>query len=651
MNSDNIIFLGFADNRVPDFKEVTSKDWILFGEDNLFPHHLLYLYNKSSNHNAIVNGKVTYIFGKGLPDGNFSVNSNGETMNKVMRKFTHDIELFGGGRIEVLWKMGGGCELRHLPFQMLRRAKERNGYWYSKDWTNVRKNTPVFIPDFDPNNKKGAQVFAYNEYRPGIDAYPLPGYFGALNDIETDVEISKYNLSIIKNGMFSSKMIVFNNGVPTDDIKRKIERDFKNKFTGSENGGNFMLVFNQDPSKAPIVQDLSTTDLDKLFDQLNKTTQAEIFSGHLVTSPMLFGIKTEGQLGGRNEILEAYEIFKNTYISDKQQALKACLETLLPLVGKQPAEVVAVEPIAKQLNPVDFKDILPKAWVMEQLGIDPAQYPEAASMPGPGQPAAQLSVNENLKNLTGKQNQQLERILRRYKQGKLSRVEASYLLKNSYGICDDDIAMLLGADQFSAEEWDEEEVAAMFSAIGEDKKNYTIVRSMSFSDVDAVPMAFADLSQVDSNILNMIRKDPKMRPADIAAAVKSSTEYVTKRMEEMVKEGVLKPVQKIVGVDTIIEHAINQETIDYRPRPETVDVFVKYSYELRPGVKGDEVIDTTRPFCKRLIELDRVYTRAEIETISQRLGYSVFDRAGGWWGSKPKCRHEWRRLLVIKKKA
>ena len=128
--TDNIMFLGFADNKVPEYKEVKSKDWILFGEDNKFPQHLLYLYNKSSNHNAIVNGKVVYIFGKGYEGGNVKVNSSGETFNKVYKKFAQDIELFGGGRLEVLWKMDGSAELRHIPFQYLRRSKEDNGYWY-----------------------------------------------------------------------------------------------------------------------------------------------------------------------------------------------------------------------------------------------------------------------------------------------------------------------------------------------------------------------------------------------------------------------------------------------------------------------------------------------------------------------------------------
>ena len=640
---DNIIFLGFADNKIPEFREISSKDWILFGEDNKFPDHLLYLYNKSSNHNAIINGKTIYIFGKGFESGEVKVNPYGESFNKVFKKFITDIELFGGGRLEVLWKLGGGAELRHIPFQYLRRAKEDNGFWYCKTWgrfASTSKEKPVFIPDFDVNNKQGVQVFSFNEYRPGAAIYPLPGYFGALNDIETDVEISKYNLSVIKNGMFSSKMITFNNGIPTNEIKREIEKDFKKKFAGSENSGNFMLVFNDDPAKAPTVNDLSTTDLDKLFDQLNKTTQGEIFSGHLVTSPMLFGIKTEGQLGGRTELLEAYEIFKNTYINDKQQACEEIASILLPLVGGQPSKIIPVEPIAMALNPVDFKELLPKEWVYEKLGIDLDKYPieEVGEV-------SDLPVNENLKNLTGRQMQHLQRVITKYRNKKLTNQEAAFLLKNSFGLKDEDITMLLSEQKFAA--YDEDEVSAMFAACGEPKKDYTVIRSMSF---DGQEMAFADLSQIDSDIVNMINKDKRISAKDIAAAVKSSTEYVSKRIDQLTKDGVIIPTQKVIGVDTIIERAVNPEVIDFRPKPETVDVFVKYTYELRPGVKGGEIIETTRPFCKRLIELDRVYSRSEIETISQRLGYSVFDRAGGFWGSKPKCRHEWRRLLVLKKK-
>lgn len=645
ISSDNILFLGFADNKVPEFKEVKSKDWILYGEDNMFPAHLLYLYNKSSNHNAIVNGKVIYIFGSGFPTGESVVNSAGETFNKVFKKAMFDIELFGGCRFEIIWKNGGTAEMRHIPFQYLRRSKEDNGYWYSKKWQRYIGEKPVFIPDFNINSKKGAQIFGYNEYRPGTDIYPLPGYFGALNDIETDVEISKYNLSVIKNGMFASKMIVFNNGEPPNEQKRQIEADFKKKFAGSENSGNFMLVFNTDPAKAPTVQDLSTTDLDKLFDQLNKTTQAEIFSGHLVTSPMLFGIMEPGKLGGRNELQDAYEIFKNTYVQDKQNAANEIGAVLLPVTGSKPSEIEPVEAINLALNPVDFKEMLPKGWVMEKLGINPTLYgimPEDGNVTGTT--GTDMKVNENIKNLTGRQHIQMLRIVRQYSQGKITREQAALLLRSSLAMNENDINVMLGGENFEATE---DEAAELFSEYGESKEIYLVVKSMAFNE-DYIE--FQDLSQIESNIIDQVKKDKNATPETIAKAIGSSTGYVSKELKKLKEAGVLKEVTKTVGIDKIIETVVNPEQIDYKPKPETVDIFIRYTYEKRPDAKGGEVIDTTRPFCKRLIELDRVYSSTEINQISMRLGYNVFDRGGGFWGKKDHCRHEWRKLVVIKKK-
>ncbi len=241
--------------------------------------------------------------------------------------------------------------------------------------------------------------------------------------------------------------------------------------------------------------------------------------------------------------------------------------------------------------------------------------------------------------------QQLQRVLAKYKNGKLTKPEATLLLRNSYGIADADIQMLLSEQNFS-KQFSEQEVAMMFEEIGEGKGNFHVIKSMKFDEVD---MSFADLSQVDSNILDQLRKDKRANAKTIAEAINTSPEYVQKRINELVKSGVLKQDTKKVGIDKIIETSINPETIDFRPKPETVDVYVKYSYEVKPGA-GPELIPTSRPFCKKLIELDRLYTRAEIETISQRLGYSVFDRGGGFWGDKPSCRHEWRRNLVIKKR-
>ena len=49
----------------------------------------------------------------------------------------------------------------------------------------------------------------------------------------------------------------------------------------------------------------------------------------------------------------------------------------------------------------------------------------------------------------------------------------------------------------------------------------------------------------------------------------------------------------------------------------------------------------------------RMWSRKDIQNISQRLGYNVFKAAGGFWNNngtiEPHCRHEWVANAVIKK--
>jgi len=61
------IKLNFADVKLPEIKKAPGKiPYLKFGEENKFPESLLYLFNKSAKHNAIVVGKSNYIIGNGL---------------------------------------------------------------------------------------------------------------------------------------------------------------------------------------------------------------------------------------------------------------------------------------------------------------------------------------------------------------------------------------------------------------------------------------------------------------------------------------------------------------------------------------------------------------------------------------------------------
>jgi hypothetical protein len=717
-SSPDIIVLKFADSKIPVFKETRNKDYIKYGEDNRYPEYLTYLFNKSAKHNAILTGKSFYIFGEGYENGNIKINRLGDTLNDISKKAILDIEIYGGFRLEIIWNAARRVsEIYHVDYTTIRVGKE-NGFYYKECWDINNRDEEIFIPAFNPSYPVGSQIFAYNEYRPMTRFYPLPSYIGSNNYIETDIEISKYYLSSIRNGMMPSKIIQFFKGEPTEDKKREIEHRFSKKFSGSENAGKFILVFNDvNASKSVEIDDLSASELDKHMIELNKTCQQEIFSGHLVTSPMLFGIKTEGQLGGNTELKTAYDIFINTYAKPKANAFDKEINYLFsysmwpgerelkqtdPIGWQVPdalleksvtsddvraklglplAEKIEDTQATKTLNAINGMSPLVANKVLERLlpneiralaalppveGGDVPVTPDGTPLAAPTLDSDEPAVNSLLTNLTAKQLQHVNRVIRQYKQGKMTEIMAKTLLRMGYGLTDTDINDILGIKPVALSFAEQEDnIIAMFDECGESKDDFEILKSKKVcfsSDFEAeedeeifIQEAFKtmDVTKTEDAILQLIKKDPKITPKVIADTIGQTESYVKSKLASLVKRGYLETSVEKIGEDEIISRAI-PSNVDISVPPDViknppVQVSVKYSYEVKPGI-GPAIIPTSRPFCIKMIGLNRLYSRADIEKISLRLGYSVFDRKGGWWGSSPECRHRWVSNIVVKKK-
>lgn len=694
----DIVVLNFADSKIPEFKEVRNKDYILCGDKNDYPEYLVYQYNKCGKHRAIINGKTKYILGGGLEgEGGLApvkgeddkvtpaayVNKDKETMYDVLKKSIKDIEIHGGFRWFITFDMMGRVAgISHDDFYKFRTGKE-GGFYYKEKWfdtygrPNHREEAKFYreftgtAPGNDDENK--VLVFAYNEYGPGCDYYPLPEYVGCSNYIDIDIEISKFHLSSLRNGMMPSKMIQFYTGEPTEDKKKEIERRFRAKFAGSENAGKFVLVFNTSKDKTVDIQDLSFNELDKQFDILNKTSEQQIFTGHQVTSPMLFGVKTEGQLGGSTELRTAYEIFINTYAKPKQADLEKIVNYFGGLLGKgSDYHFSQLDPVGLIFDVKDVLDKVPPEFILERLGVPKKYRNPAGTSALPAQQTA-AATNDNIKNLTAKQYQQLVRIIREFNKGKIKKDAAALLLRNSLGLSDEDIEVLLAPDapddaeqmqKFAAEVSegkDEDTVIQMFNVCGDLKSDFHIVKSKKVkfsSDKDAATdeisfykQAFiAKVSISEANILDLISKDKRITPEVIAKTLGVSTEYVTAKIAKMVDKGILSTTEQVIGEDTQIERTLTKPLKEISKPPgdlDTTEILIKYSYE---GPKDDR----NRPFCAKLMALSRLYSRTEIENISQRLGYSVWDRRGGWWTKpdgthSPTCRHRWVSHVVVRK--
>lgn len=80
---------------------------------------------------------------------------------------------------------------------------------------------------------------------------------------------------------------------------------------------------------------------------------------------------------------------------------------------------------------------------------------------------------------------------------------------------------------------------------------------------------------------------------------------------------------------------------------------IRYSYDLREDVDGPKLLDTSRDFCVHLIDANRMYSRQEIDKLSNGMGLSVFEHSGGYWNNdgiiEAKCRHSFYMNFVERK--
>ena len=652
-------FLGFAEARQPEYKEKKGIGYMLYGDRNDYPNYLVELFNKSAKHNAIIKSKVHYITGNGWTGSDeaqtFIAKVNRmESLNELTRKVSLDVELFGGYYLELIWSATGQLsEIWHCDYTKIRTNKDNTQFWYKDEWKDNKEDFIVY-PAFNPSFPTGKQILYVKEYRPDMGIYSLPGYFGALNYIESDIEISKTVLGNAQTGFSASKLITLPNGEPSDDEKRNIEKRFTNRFSGSD-GKKFILAFVNDSARKPIVEDLGASDITKEdFAKVDSLIQTNIFSGHQITTPSIFGIAEAGKLGARSEMRDGYEIFKNTYVNSKQMHLEGVFNMLANFRGIQdPAlKITPTEPIGFEFTEAILKEIAPKEWLLEKAGIDITKYPTAVT----GTPTEQLSVNEHIKSLKGREWQNMQRIIREFTKGKINREQATAMLKTGYALSDEEITTWLGSEELEFADQD----FSLFLEFGEDKNDFNIWKTKQrFSDEEDL-QTFADVSQLESNILDQISKQKDVTPEVLAKVLKTDVKTINNVLADLEERGILKSKSTSIGKgidkNVIIERELSKPLakIVEDVKPTTTEILIRYSYAWIAGYSNSD-IDTSRPFCKTLLAANRFYSRSDIEQISARLGYSVWDRRGGWW-TKPSgkhsesCRHQWQTNVVTRKK-
>ena len=560
----------------PSFGEklINGKRWIQRGKDNLFFTYLIDLYNQSNTHGAVIDGKISYMGGRGLyvENENASIYEVArcqqflekpnpyETWDDIKKKIDTDYEFFNGYALEILENnVGNPVQVYHIAFDRL--AIDRNDssiYLYSLDWESkfslpekrIQNYNPtvVEIPKFEKGKKQPRSLIVHVEPRPGQLSYPLPSYINGIEAIEEEIEISQFHLNNVKNGFVGGTMINFLNGVPDNDIKAKIEETFNEKFTGGT-GKKVLYNFADGKDTAAEVLPLQPNTLDKQFEARAKQVPENIIVAHRGVSGMLFGIKTEGQLGGRTEVLESYELFKETYIKPRQDTVLKTINFIFEVFGYQPlVKIKELQPLANIL-PITENNIM------------------------------QLIPREVLTEYVSKM----------------------------YGLTLPKVAPVQMSKPF------------YFANCG--------VNAADYEELEAHDVTFSEDGSV------------KFQYED------NGTEL------EFAEEGETDPKTGLI---------VPKFKPKTSPKAEISPIIIKYRYALRPDAPA--LLTESREFCQQMMNLNRLYTRQEIEGMKNDMdnfdiinNSDVWKYRGGWYRDPnkevavPFCRHTWKQVLVKQK--
>lgn len=622
MKDSGLHIINLAAHSVPEFKEVRSKDWILYGTDkgwkNRYCDYLLDLFNSSAKHHAIIKGKTDYVVGNGFVVNESGLNTEGlakieafvnspnkhESLNEILYKAALDLEIFNGFALEIISNKTYSkiSAIYHAEFNKYRAAKDSDGYYYSDDWSKYQPDVE-YIPAFDPNKVEGKSLLYVKAYHPQGLTYPLPEYIGCVPYVEIDKEIANFHLNSIKNGFMGGTMIQFFNGEPSEEEQAAIERKINRKFTGSDNANKLVLVFNNTRDEEIKVESLMGNGFEDRYQILNDTVQQELFSGHRITDPQLFGINQDGIFASRNQMRDSYEMFQNTYVNGRQRFLEMVFNGLASVQGFEGRLLIQdTEPIGREYSEATRASVMTTDEIREDMGLPP------------------ISTEQMSKELA------------------LAKEDIDVEMK----LCD-----AFEECGHSLDEWE---------IVGDGRQ----VRFNSQEELDATEERYRKYgftSQAfDMAVLEILKDNPYSTWQAIAQQLETTIEEVTTAIQNLRGANYIEIAEEVIEETSQRVTNVTPQGTNALETAEPLDVTFKIAYRyVKSGeASGPDVLDTTRDFCRRMVSQSksRVWTNAEIQQIGMRENRNVWMRRGGFWTRKgtnvttPYCRHVWEQVVI-----
>jgi len=327
--------------------------WMNYGIDNLYPQFIIEMWNKSAILRTGLLAKITAVKGNGLEaePGNEDLMENAnpeETWNDIWAKVVMDFEIFGGYALNVIWNNAGTeiAEIYHVDFSKVRSGcldKDSDRveyYWVSSDWGRYKKPEwkPRAYHKYNPllATEFPSQILYFFEHSPGQIYYGLPDWIAGGTDVMSDVEISSYHCSHLKQGLTPSMIINMNNGDPGPIERQAIFEEIASSFSGTENAGKFFLSFNQSKDTQTEVQSIMPVG-DDYYINLESRISSRVLSALRITNPKICGLYLDNGGGIKNstkdEMIIDYELFKQQVVIPDEKLLIKTMNKIFNKMG------------------------------------------------------------------------------------------------------------------------------------------------------------------------------------------------------------------------------------------------------------------------------------------------------------------------------
>lgn len=637
----------FREAKSPEPIEKENRGIIYWGKDNLYPHELVAWRQDNPIHGGIINQKVTFLTSAGADI--VGPEKIVEMLKPIIPQIGDDFETFNGFAClfrrtalkQDVWTVS------HLDFESVRFTTKDKIFAISEDWScssqSKEKTNYKEVPCISTARYSTGQEFImYIRIKPkqrklrgkklSLCYYPVPTYKSGDVSILAGIEQDYFTYSEAINGYKGGTVILLKNGIPDTDAKADAIADkIKKEATDRDKQGGMVVLFSDGADNAAEVASLNGNDLDKRYIESNKEIRDKILTAHSVGSPTLFGIKSNAAFGSKEEMETAYTLFSNNYILGRQKFIEESLHWAFERIG------IAIT--------VTFNRYV--LTLSQEASDDNKVLRQLNSM-------SPLVATKVLDSMTPDEIRALAKLLPKPVTAGQPETPVSTEALAAFSVHIMRYELLTAGVRFSKVKdtmssvisGDAEQIASALcnmmilhklSSCGVKREGYEILKSRSFDckseDEDFINEynQFDGLTPVQVKILKLISQGKSFQ--EVSKALGKGALYTTLEILKLRSAGYIKGWK-----------------VQEKDNP---SIEVRYSYEVKPGM-GPALIATSREFCVDLIELDRLYTRAEIDMLGSELDLDVWRYRGGWYHNPqtgkttPSCRHEWRQNIVRK---